>query len=205
MSSKIKVKSVKVTCQKCGFDVTQEIVIDSKENYIYCPSCDNVFIYQEFDVEYTSTNDLKQNSHILDNIKKAYEEIPHTFIKSDSIYLKGFINGVEINFLLDTGAEMSVLPLNIVEASGLTNIMDTEYKGIMKGVGEAEIPGKIHYIELVLDCGVYPCAFTVCSNNNVPPILGIDMMHNLGISLDFRNKKIHFTPTCSVDFLTKSK
>jgi hypothetical protein len=75
----------------------------------------------------------------------------------------------------------------------------------MKGVGEADITGRIHYVEVVLDCGVYPCSFTACSNNDVPPILGIDMMHNLGISIDFKNKKIHFTPTCSVDFMTKNK
>lgn len=44
---------------------------------------------------------------------------------------------------------------------------------------------KIHYVEVVLDCGVYPCAFTICSNNDVSPILGIDMMYNLGIMIDF--------------------
>ncbi len=197
-------KQVTIKCNRCGYDILQEIIIGNPENYIYCPGCDNVFNYVDIQVINNDDSD-DESSQVIENMKKAYDEIPHTFFKTESIYMKGFINGSEINFLLDTGAEISIIPHNIVEACGLTNILDTKYKGKMKGVGEADITGRIHYVEVVLDCGVYPCSFTACSNNDVPPILGIDMMHNLGISIDFKNKKIHFTPSCSVDFMTKPK
>jgi len=172
---------VKVNCTKCTLEVFQDVDPTVSTNYIYCPGCDNVFEYSSnSNINHTNTvvdnENNEQNDPVYQNLMKAYEEIPHTLIKSDSIFLKGFINGTEIQFLLDTGAEMSVLPLNIVEAC---------------------------YVEVVLDCGVYPCAFTVCSNNDVPPILGIDMMYNLGIGIDFKNKKIHFGPHCSVDFISK--
>ena len=42
-------------------------------------------------------------------------------------------------------------------------ILNKEYSGVMKYVGS----DKIHYIEVVLYCGVYSCAFTICSNNDV--------------------------------------
>jgi len=199
---------VKVNCTKCTLEVFQDVDPTVSTNYIYCPGCDNVFEYSSnSNINHTNTvvdnENNEQNDPVYQNLMKAYEEIPHTLIKSDSIFLKGFINGTDIQFLLDTGAEMSVLPLNIVEACGLMHILNKEYSGVMKGVGSDKILGKLHYVEVVLDCGVYPCAFTVCSNNDVPPILGIDMMYNLGIGIDFKNKKIHFGPHCSVDFISK--
>ena len=141
---------------------------------------------------------------ICENLEKAYNEIPHTFIRTEAIFLKGHINGHEIDFLLDTGAEMSIIPVNIIQACGLENILDTHYSGIMKGVGEDKMLGKIHYVEVILECGLYPCSFSVCSNNDLPPILGIDMMYNLGISIDFKKKQIHFDNGCSMEFINRS-
>ncbi len=57
-------------------------------------------------VLYNDIEPNESNDHVYQNIKKAYEEIPHPLISSDSILLKGYINGTEITFLLDTGAEI---------------------------------------------------------------------------------------------------
>ena len=203
-------KQISINCPRCRFLVSQEIITDSVENYIYCPGCDNVFKYgQKTDVKDVKTDDTSQvvqtNNLVEENLEKAYNEIPHTFIRTEAIYLKGHINGHEISFLLDTGAEMSVIPVNIIQACGLENILDTNFSGIMKGVGEAKMLGKLHYVEVILECGVYPCAFSVCSNNDLPPILGIDMMYNLGISIDFKNKKIHFDNGCSIYFINRAR
>ena len=99
---------------------------------------------------------------------------------------------------------MSVIPANLIEACGLTEILDTNYTGQMKGVGEDKIVGRVHYVEVILECGVYPCSFTVASNNSMPPILGIDMMYNLGLSIDFIKKQIHFNNGCSIPFISRS-
>jgi predicted aspartyl protease len=141
----------------------------------YCPMCG---------IEYV---DL-----IEENFTKAYTEIPHTLIRSNMIYMKAHINGHEIKFLVDTGAESSIIPHDFIEACGLSNIVDRECRGTLVGVGTTEIVGRIHYLELVLPNGIFPCSFTISSNNNVPPILGIDMMHNLGITIDFKRKKLCF-------------
>jgi predicted aspartyl protease len=191
---------VDVSCTKCKFIITQEIDISIQSNSIYCPACDNIFDFNITDHDHADEED----DLVIQNLAKAYEEIPHTFIRTEAIFMKGYINGVEVNFLMDTGAEMSLLPLNLVEACCLTKILDRKYQGQLSGVGHDKIEGKLHYVEVVLDCGVYPCAFTVCANNNLPPILGIDMMYNLGINIDFKKSKIVFNDTCSVDFIKKS-
>jgi len=199
---------ISVECTRCKFLISQEIIKDCAENYIYCPSCDNIFEYNPAIISTNNENQQSQQTKTIDlveeNFKKAYNEIPHTFIRTEAIFLKGHINGQEINFLLDTGAEMSVIPVNIIQACGLESILDIEYSGVMKGVGEAKMLGRIHYVEVVLECGVYPCSFSVCSNNDLPAILGIDMMYNLGISIDFKKKQIHFDNGCSVGFINRT-
>jgi DNA damage-inducible protein 1 len=72
------------------------------------------------------------------------------------------------------------------------HLIDEKYNGQLKGVGSDKIMGRIHYIELQLECGIYACGFTVCSNNEIGAILGIDMMRNLGIILDFTKNKLSF-------------
>ncbi len=231
--SLIQVESI---CEKCTFQVTQEINLENSENYIHCPCCDNVYqyVYSDYDNN-TKSNQLAinisdlstttnpsnlsnqsngQNTHdedesyefsspLLENMAKAYSEIPHIFIESESIFMKGHINGVEIDFLLDTGAEMSLIPYDIAHACGLDGLINSKYSGIIKGAGETQMLGRIFYVEVVFDCGIYPCSFSVCQNNNLPPILGIDMMHNLGLVLDFKKKKIHFDDNCSIDFISR--
>ncbi len=209
MSSNIKTnKQLQIICNKCSFPIEQ--IPSSIDTFVYCPACDNVFDLptkennkecDNHDEEYKET----KMTLIEENYLKAYMEIPQTFIRSEPIFIKGFINGHEILFLLDTGAESSFIPVNIIESCGISNLIDKTYATKLIGVGESKTVGKIHYIEVVFDCGVYACSFGICENNNLPPILGIDMMYNLGIQLDFKNKKIIFTNDCSLPFINKSR
>ena len=164
-----------ISCKKCTF-----VFNNYSKN---CPMCGNEYI------------DLVEENYI-----KAYQEIPHTFIKQEMIFLKGYINGHEIKFLVDSGAAISVIPQNFIDACGLGDIIDRSYKGKLLGVGSANIVGRIHYVELILPNGVYPCGFTVSSNNNLEPILGIDMMYNLGMSIDFKNRKLKFLDNSEIRF-----
>jgi hypothetical protein len=167
-----------INCNKCTF------TYDIEETM--CPICSN------YNIEPTK---IKQLTLVEENMIKAYEEIPHTLIQTKSaIYIKGYINGNEISFLLDTGAEMSIIPYNFIRACNMEDIIDTKYKGRILGVGEASIVGRIHYVEVLLDnVGILPCAFTVSSNNDLPAIIGIDMMHHLGIVINFMNKTLLFS------------
>jgi len=86
---------VKVNCKNCTFEIVQDIV-SSGTNYIYCPGCDHVFEYVKKYNNMVLYNDIEpneSNDSVYQNLKKAYEEIPHTLIRSDSIFLKGYING----------------------------------------------------------------------------------------------------------------
>jgi len=178
---------MEISCPQC----TSILSIKEKINTVICSVCYNQFTI-ETDLMETVFEANKKELVVDYNYIKAINEIPHTLIPSKMIYLTAKVNGFEIKFLLDTGAQISILPRSFVTACNLEHLIDEKYNGELKGVGSDKIIGRIHYIELELECGVYPCGFTICSNNEIGAILGIDMMRNLGIVLDFTKNKLSF-------------
>jgi hypothetical protein len=124
------------------------------------------------------------------NYMKAMEIMPELYTKSPSIYIKGSINGNMVKFLIDTGAQISLLSKSVAVACGLDKYIDERYSGELVGVGTDKILGKVHYTEITFDWGVLPCGFTICNNNNIIPIIGIDIMNSHGINIDFKTKTL---------------
>ena len=54
----------------------------------------------------------QRKKRIQDNKYLAYQFIPESFLSSPSIIVTGTINNVPVKFLIDTGAQISVLPLH---------------------------------------------------------------------------------------------
>ena len=50
---------------------------------------------------------------IFDNIKKARDFIPETYFKSPSIYITGKINGNPVKFLIDNGAQIIDINMDV--------------------------------------------------------------------------------------------
>ena len=184
--------SLEVNCPKCT--VLNKIPGDQLDRINYCMVCNNL-IYQPDDeiVQQISEAD-KSEKVITENYLKAYQEIPSSFIPASMIHLNAKIisngNRVDVKFLIDTGAQVSLLPLDIVKACNLENILDQRYSGNLRGVGKDRVRGKLHYVEVEVPCGIIPCSFTVCENSNIEPILGIDMMQQMGLTLDFKSRTI---------------
>lgn len=84
------------------------------------------------------------------------------FIPATMIHLTVKIKGVAVKFLVDTGAQISLLPRNVALATNLDDLVDEKYHG----VGKDKIRGKIHYVEIELPCGVLRCAKTMISNHS---------------------------------------
>lgn len=175
---------MQVSCEFCtSINEIKNIYINN-----YCNVCQNL-IYKPTDDVINFTNKEKK---IEENYLKAYEEIPQSFFPAKMIFLNAKINNTPIKFLVDTGAQISLLPFNVVECLNLKDLIDEKYKGTLKGVGNDKIIGKIHYVEVFLEGGCCPLSFTVCKNNSIEPILGIDMMKQLGLKIDFSKRKFIF-------------
>ena len=172
---------MQVNCQKCSF--LQDVVNMSSVNY--CQIC-NSLIYKPDEIFVQQIISAKKREEkIKQNYLQAYTEIPQVFTPTNMIHITAKINNVPVKFLIDTGAQSSILPLSVPTACGLEDLIDEKYSGVLRGVGTDRIMGRIHYLELTFSCGVYPGSFTICKNDKLEPILGIDMMQSLGLKLDF--------------------
>ena len=114
------------------------------------------------------------------------------------LYIPAIINGVHLELFVDTGAQVSIMPLESAFNLGLEEILDYKSQGMVSGVGKQEIIGKIHFVELQLSDFFVGCSFTVIAEQK-DIILGLDMMiaHNMKIDLERKclilsNKEIPF-------------
>ena len=150
-----------------------------------------------------STTDLHTNSIIINaNLNKAYETIPESFIPiTNGLYIDGKINGKKINFLVDTGANISIMSLKQAKDLGIDYLIDHHYKGSVKGVnGTAKMIGRIHYLEIEFDKGVLvPCGFTII-NSSTRAIIGLNTMMSHAANIDLKNKEITFSNSVKVKF-----
>ena len=182
-------QNLQINCPSCT--VINEILVSQLNQVNFCSLCGNEILSPENEFIQQITEADNKEKIITENYIKAYKEIPSSLIPASMIFLNAKISGQEIRFLVDTGAQVSLLPLDIVKACNLENILDQRIAGELKGVGRDRVMGKIHYLEVELSCGIIPCSFTVCENSNIEPILGIDMMQQMGLVLDFKNRTIN--------------
>lgn len=151
-----------------------------------CHICNTVFDYGQLEniIEADKSQQIIDNNYI-----KAYQTIPEYFFPKKLIYLEGKINNIPTNFLVDTGAMVSVMSYDVMENLNLKHLLDRKFSGKMVGVGSKSIEGKINYLEIMFDFGYVPASFSIIKGINTI-ILGMDFIQSFGVILDFKNKTI---------------
>ena len=137
------------------------------------------------------TQQTELESKIQRNYEEAMEVIPESFISVNMLYLDININDLHFKAFVDTGAQISIMSEFIAEACGLSDLIDRQYQGVAKGVGEAKITGRIHCIDICIGTKLLPCSFTILDTTDMKLILGLDMMLSHGCLLDLKNRCLH--------------
>jgi len=132
-------------------------------------------------------NTAKKENAIEENLQKAVEEIPESLTSVNMLYIPAVINGVDLKLFVDTGAQISIMPIEIAFNLGMEEILDYKHQGMIHGVGKQEILGKIHFVELQLNDFLLGCSFTVISDQD-DIILGLDMLLAHGMKIDLAKK-----------------
>lgn len=177
--------SFHINCSKC---TAINVINDTKQQFCYVCFSE---LPKVNSTQLLNIVEAKKKQDIINkNYMKAMEIMPELYTKSPSIYIKGTINGNMMKFLIDTGAQKSLLSKSVAVACGLDKYIDERYSGKLVGVGTDKILGKVHYTEITFDWGVLPCSFTICSNNNIIPIIGIDILNSHGVNIDFKTKTL---------------
>lgn len=127
---------------------------------------------------------------------RAYQQMPEAFVPIQMLHLRGWISNHPVTMLVDTGAQMSMMMLSQAKALGMARYIDHEWSGRAVGVGTRRIIGKLFCVEVRLETAFIECCFTILedSTDGAPLniILGLDMMSNLGATIDLKKRAMVF-------------
>ena len=153
-----------------------------------------VLSIEDLNNAFSNIENTKKYELIEENYKLAYHNIPQSLFGSKSPYIQIKIGNNYYKTLIDTGAEVSVIPEDIILKENLDFLIDDRYKAKMYGIGNSDSIGKIHYLEIEYNNYKIPISFTVLSKNNKLNnlILGMNFINNYSININFKKYQLEF-------------
>lgn len=138
------------------------------------------------------------------NKQYAIEHFPESFFSvHHMLYIPLEINKYKVIALVDTGAQSTIMSVDIAHKSGLYNLIDTDYKGKAVGVGESNIIGVIHCAQIKIGNNFIMAKITVIENISVGFIFGLDNMRSHRCSIELFNNRLLFKDAgFHIDFLS---
>ncbi|EDO08575.2 Aspartyl protease family protein [Babesia bovis T2Bo] len=117
-----------------------------------------------------------QQERIEENLISAQEHLPESFYKCSMLFIPVQINGVNLEALVDTGAQNSVMRIDYAEKCNLLNIIDRRFQGVAVGISKERIIGKIHMAQMKIGNLFLLFSSSVIEQLNVGFIIGLDIM-----------------------------
>jgi len=111
---------------------------------------------------------------------------------SGMLYVAAEIGESEVEMLVDTGAQMSVISEPLANQLGLLSHLDRSRQGIANGVGQAKIEGHVKDIPVRLGHVEFPLTFSVLQTQQPLLILGLDQMRRFNCLVDLQRSCLVF-------------
>ncbi|AYV84017.1 MAG: hypothetical protein Hyperionvirus15_55 [Hyperionvirus sp.] len=97
----------------------------------------------------------------------------------------------DVTLIIDTGAQVNVMSIELVKKLGIESFMDTRATGKMHGIGIGDVCGQIPYIEIKF--GEVLCAanfYILDSKENLDVLIGFPFMMFYKTNLDFEKSQM---------------
>lgn len=102
-------------------------------------------------IEQTEQTEQVDQEIINENYDMANQIIPEMFVPSNLIYLKGKINNIPVNIMVDTGASCCFTYKSVIERCGVNYLIDKSSKKMIQGVhGIKPSLGMIWFLDIEL-------------------------------------------------------
>ncbi len=121
---------------------------------------------------------------VTENFEYCIEHHPEAFSHITMLFLPCLVNKVPLKMFIDSGAQSTILSLEMAKKCEIDHLIDKRFAGEARGVGTGVILGKIHAAELRIGNLFLNCTFTVLETINVDMLFGLDMLRRHQVILD---------------------
>jgi DNA damage-inducible protein 1 len=117
-----------------------------------------------------------RRDRIEDNLRYAHEHAPESLLEYSLLFVDLKINNHDIRVIVDTGAQISLLPMSAVQQCDVHYLVDRRCQTTTVGIGVQRSIGRIHSLQLNIGGCVFTNPFVVVEGPLQTPLLGVDWL-----------------------------